>query len=380
VRTRCLAARGQTLVSLSELFASADRPAVESAVHTLGLEMQPVASCQASASTLPQLEDTEADGRMRPTLSNARVLRALGKLSRAKEAAQLAAEAAEDANAKRVAAEARLLAGQLSAELGEEGAERRLNLAIISAEAVGADEQRARAWMALITFHAKRKEFEAALFAVTQAEAIVERLGSPELLEAELNNERGFMLNQQGDAEGAFSALSRALALLRKHRPDDDALVMRGLNNTLLATPDARAAIEGFRQLLQLRERVLGADHPETALTQFNLAGRLLRAQRCDEAEREVRGALERSLRAGEPDALVIGREYSLQARVLKCQGSVAASIDAERDAIKSFEQGNEHSARLRAKLNFLLARLVEAGASPAQQDEVKQELSRLDP
>lgn len=378
VLSRCLLARGQTLVSLSESFAHADRAAVEASVHTLGLEMQPVSGCQTSASTPPQLEDGAADERLRPSLARARVLRALGRLADAKQSAQLAAEEAEDAGAVRVAAEARLLAGQLAAELREEGAERRLHFAIVSAEAVGADEQRAQAWMALIAFHADRRDFEQARFALTQAEAIVERLGSPELLDSELSNQRGRLLAQQGDAEGAHRAFIRALELLRKHRPEDDARVMRALNNSLVSSPDAPAAIEGLRALVKARERTLGSDHPETALTQDNLAERLQREGHCEEAEVEVRGSIERRLRAGEPNPMRVGRGYSLLARVLKCRSRVPESIAAERKAIELFEQGHEDPVRLRPELNFLLARLVEASEPQQEQELIRQKLTQL--
>jgi eukaryotic-like serine/threonine-protein kinase len=373
----CLEARGQTLVSLSDLFAHADRPVVESAVHTLGLEMQPVTSCQAGVATLPQLEDSEVDARLRPTLARARVLHAAGRLGEGKEAALAVAGAAEQEGARRVASEAALLVGQLSAELGEVGAEDRLKRAISAADAVGADEERAQGWMALVVYYADRSEFPAALSAEAQAEAIVQRLGSPELLEAELFNQRGRRLTSQGDPDGAEEAFEHARALLLKHRPEDDALVMRAQNN-YLGSLEPEDALEGFRALAVLRERVLGPTHPETALTHHNIGAVLLKLERCPEADVEVGLALASRLSAGEPSPLRLGAEHKLRAQVLACLKRPEDAIAEERAAVDLLRRGGERDATMRLELNFLHELLAQANHPPAELEDVERQLKLL--
>ena len=314
-------------------------------------------------------------------LARARVLRAAGRAGGGKDVALSVAAAAERAGAARVAAEAQLLAGQLSEELKEVGAEDRLRLAIAAADAVGDDESRARGWLTLVVHYAERHEFPASVGAEQQAEAIISRLGSPQLLDAELFKQRGKRLIQQDDAEGAELAFEHSRALLLKHRPKDDALVMMAENNYLasLGDGDSAKALAGLRALALLREQVLGSNHPETAVAHENVGALLLSLKQCPEAEREVRGALAARFAAGEPNLLRLGKDQTLLARVLECLGRLDDAIAAQRAGVAQLSQGGEPEASRRAELSYLAELLKTAKRSPAEVKEVEDAIKQPD-
>jgi tetratricopeptide (TPR) repeat protein len=379
LRQLCLEARGQTLSTMVSLFSEADRSVVDSAVLTLGLEVRAVESCQTSASALPKLQDTEADQQLRPRLAPARVLRAAWRFEDARAVAtDVAAEAAER-GAPHVLAEAQLLAGQLSADLQEPSAPQRLQRAIELAEAAGSDEVRARAWMTLISLHALRREFPVARDADKQAVAIVQRLGWPEVLEAQLRNQEGNLQLALGDLDGAHTAYLRQRELLQRYRPETDPLVSRATNNVLLSG-GSEGRIEGFQALLERTSAALGPNHPETLFTRHNLAAALLASGRCEEATAEVGAVLDTRLTGGPHHQPLLQGEYLLQARTLACLKRYPEALAAHRKGFELLQQSSAPETEQRTELSWQLTLMRDAGSPPVELARVEQELKQLNP
>ena len=270
-RERCLESRGRVLQSLSELFLSADAEVVATAVNAVRLEVLPVAGCLTSSVSEPRVvPDSEADQRLRPLLARARVLRAAGQYDDGILAANAVVDQAHAVGAVRVEAEAQLLAGQLSSLLRRADTEAMLTQAVRLSEQASADEERVRAWLLLITWYASHEDFEGAWRASDQADAILDRLGRPDHLEALYQNQRGQLLKQQGDRPGAIEAFKRALELRRKHYPASHPLLLSALTNYALTlpAPEAQPLLE---EVLETRAASLGEQHPETANAAHNL-------------------------------------------------------------------------------------------------------------
>ena len=311
---RCLESRGRVLQSLSELFIDAEPEVVAASLSAVHLEVLPVAGCLTTSVASPRVvPDSEVDQRLRPTLARARVLRAAGQYPEAIVAAMAVVEQAHAQGAGRVEAEAQLVAGQLYSELRRSETEAVLMRAVLLAEQASADEERARAWMILITWYASHDDFEAAALARDQSDAILERLGRPDHLEAQQQNQLGQLLKLQGDHPEAARAFKRALELRRKHYDDSHPLVSRALTNYALTLPPDEAA-PLLQAVLDTRAASFGEQHPETANAAHNL-GVVLQ-------ELDGRRALQPLLRARDiwqrqtpPDVCRLAREHFALAR-----------------------------------------------------------------
>jgi tetratricopeptide (TPR) repeat protein len=94
-----------------------------------------------------------------------------------------------------------------------------------------------------------------------------------------------------GDRAGAAALYAQAVAKEEAASGRDGARVAARLNALALHLEPARA-IPLLERALAIQRRVWGADHPETATTETNLAGMLLAAGRLADAERLGREAL----------------------------------------------------------------------------------------
>ncbi len=270
---RCLESRSRVLQSLSELFLAAETDVVASSLNAVRREVLPVAGCLTTSVASPRVvPDSEVDQKLRPTLSRARVLRAAGKYPEAILASMAVVEQAHDQGAVRVEAEAQLLVGQLSNYLHRADTEAVLMRAVMLAEQASADEERAKAWMVLITWYASHDDLEAAALARDQADAILERLGRPDHLEADQQSQVGVFLMIQRDKPEAVRAFKRALELRRKHYDESHPLVSSALTSLALALPSDEAA-PLLQSVLDTKAASFGEQHPETAAAAHNLGG-----------------------------------------------------------------------------------------------------------
>ncbi|MBL8917219.1 MAG: protein kinase [Archangium sp.] len=363
----CLAERRAVLAALTDFLATTQEPGtMRDVAPALSRELKPVESCAQSAVVAVDKEETDAERALRSRLARALVERAAGRFSEAQNVVQ--AVLVESEPHARVNAEATLLDGQLMSDLGLPEAAERLHLAINLAEAVGADELRARGWTTLISFHSRRLQLALASEAEQHATAVIERLGRPPLLLGPLLNGRGTLELARKDLDKARENFLAQQKLLLASYDANDPAVFRARNNVLLTSVQAEQ-VPGFQQLLAETERELGEAHLETLFTRRNLAGALLRNKDCSLAEAHVTDII--TTRAAGPAHLQAGLagDYSLRARARMCLKKYDdALVDQQTSLSLLGRPSNEVRAR---ELLFLYEVLKAAGKSKAELDAV---------
>ena len=324
----CLESRGRVLQSISRLFVLADASVVASAWNVVQLEVLPVATCFTTTTAAARVSpETDADQRVRPLLARVRVLKTAGQYDEALVAAMAIVAQAHGEDAPRVEAEAQLLVGQLSNQLHRPDTEAALTQAVRLAEQASADEERVRAWLVLISWYASHDDFESSTRAIDQADAILDRLGRPDHLEAQYQSQRGQLLDKQGDKTGASAAFKTSLDLLRKHFPENHPQVMKALMNYANSLPSSEEARPLLEQVLAMRAATFGEQHPETANAAHNL-GIVLEGKA---ALVPLRRALEIWENQKPPDTCRLAREHFALARTHFAIGEAERAVEEQR-------------------------------------------------
>jgi serine/threonine protein kinase/tetratricopeptide (TPR) repeat protein len=179
-------------------------------------------------------------------------------------------------------AEAMALVGQMDMKVGDSReAERTLTEAVAIADAARHDDVRAEAAanLAYVVGYQEGRFDEAARWAVT-AKSVLDRLGGRELLQAWLLNDIGCVDILRGAYEAAIPALQQSIALKQKALGADHPDVGRSEGNLgmafqgLVRNEDALAHLD---KSLALLEKGLGAGHPDLA-DQLSNRGEILNA------------------------------------------------------------------------------------------------------
>ena len=161
-----------------------------------------------------------------------------------------------------------------------------------------------------------------------------------------------------GDAEKLFrSVIEVRSRILGAEHPDT--LASRNRLIYALNEEEKHADAEAeARQVVALREKILGVEHPDTLLSRYNLASALYHEGKTGEAERLYREVLKL-------DEDVIGREHprTLAARIglantLNDQGKYAEAIGFYRDSITLDQKvyGPEHPVTLNDQMDLATA------------------------
>lgn len=382
---RCLASRRRVLSSLSGLFHQPDAEVLENAATTVILEVLPVASCRLTqAPTPPGAPDTpdtpapneDLDG----LLGNARVLRAAGKYPEAISDALRCATLAEAARDGHRQAEAQLLAGQLFADLRRLDAEDALRRAVALADAVGDDEGRAEAWLALAGWYAQRNRMDLAKDATQQADAVVARVGRPDLLEAALHAQQGTVWAYAGDSEKARQAFDTALSLRRRHLAEEHPLVLTALASRatqLPRTPSPAQLAEAIGDLEAVRAtsaRVFGAGHPQTVLAESQLGRVLLVGRDFEGARVRLAHAVALAAPQEQSDPIRLGRLHAALSRALAGLGRWPEAVDTAERGAQLLEAGDAPEDELEAELVRLRTTCDTRWACPpAQRERIEQ-------
>lgn len=366
--SRCLASRRRVLNNLAELFRRPDAEVLENAVRTVILEVLPVASCrsasESAAAPLPPADAPPPASRdeLQNLLGSARVLKAAGKYPEAIVDALRCAALAEEAHAGHLEAEAELLAGQLFAELRRLDAEPTLKKAVTLAETVGADEERAEALIALAGWYAQRGRPEEASDASQEADAVVARLGRPDLLEAERLTQLGTLRAYAGEREEARQAFDAALTLRRRHLPEEHPLVLSALANRAGQLPRSPSPAQlaqsrsDLESVLATCVRVFGESHPQTALAEYQLGRVLLLAEDFEGARLHLEHATALAKSQEDADPARIGRVRNALSRALAALGRWPEAMDTGERGVELLLAGNAPDAELEGELRRLLA------------------------
>ena len=364
LRMACLQGRLDSVKALTDVFAHADGSTVENAANALaGLgDLDRCSDLALLRAVVKPPEDPATRQRvlaLAPRLARVKALTDAGHLTDALSSARpLAAEARAVGYLPTIALALRRLA-ELSSptdmvRLYEEsiwaaqsGGDDELvaEAALYEAYAVGylqADTKRARLWLQL-------------------SQATLGRLRGHELLRAWVVNNEALLDEAEGRYEESLSLSRRALELKEKLLgPDhpDVAISMGNTANVLAKMGRVDEALELSERGVGIKEKALGADHPDVARELINRAEQLIMAKRFAEAELIARRALptlERELGAGDP---VLAGTLSVLGRSLLEQHKTHEARPLLERAYAIRTQAEKDPTR-RAETAFLLAQAV---------------------
>lgn len=258
-------------------------------------------------------------------------------------------------------------------------AEKLLRQVHVEAEALGADEAAATAAIRLLsTIGRDRGRAAEALQWVAPAEVILQRIGQTRgLLGADLLHRRATVLRNRGDRDEALEDLQRALEIREEVLGPDHpriATTLNALGAVHRSRNDRDAALAVQTRAIEIRRAALGADHPETGIAANDL-GLLEQARgRYDEALKYLDESLKiaETARNDREVALVLNNLGRLQ----QLRGDLpAASRHLER-ALKIREAlPGSHALDIAATLHNLgLLRLLQ-GDRPAARDLLERAL-----
>ena len=313
------------------------------------------------------------------------LLRTRGRLPELCSAADLAAAekhlAAAEALAHRpliVAARA-LVADVATCKDDPALAEKLLRQVYVEAEALGADEAAATAAIRLLsTIGRDRGRAAEALQWVAPAEVILQRIGQTRgLLGADLLHRRAMVLRNRGDRDEALEDLQRALEIREEVLGPDHpriATTLNALGAVHRSRNDRDAALAVQTRALEIRRAALGADHPETGVAANDL-GLLEQARgNYDAASKYLNESLliAEAAKNDREVALVLNNRGRLQ----QLRGDLtAASRDLERSLEIREALPGSHDLDIAATLHNLgLLRLLQ-GDRPAARDLLERAL-----
>lgn len=235
---------------------------------------------------------------LRLELRRVRGAGAAGDFAKVLQRAEALQEAADAEGYDPLRARAALLVGKLRAYGGEsETAEAALREAFVVATSAGDDELAAEAALQL-AFHVgyRGAQFEEGLVWVTTAEALARRLDQVDgTLGAEVLTHQGIIMQRQGDVEVAAEAEQKSLEIRERILGREHPEVAGSLNNlanayTALRQP--KRAQELLERALDIETAAYGADHPNVAMTLSNLGNLAADMGKFDRAEELLSRAL----------------------------------------------------------------------------------------
>jgi tetratricopeptide (TPR) repeat protein/tRNA A-37 threonylcarbamoyl transferase component Bud32 len=351
----CLDTRLWQLAAVTELLEKADAQTVQNAQQLLA-SLEGLAGCKEAPalSTRPQPPDV-----VRPRVDAARRKLAEG---RARMDAGRHAEGIEVTTAllpelqgldyRPLEAEVLVLHGQLHGLAGKlKEAEEILYKALWAAEAGRDDETTARVWILLIWVVGEQQARTGDVERIVQhAQAAVERLGRERFpaIATDLHLRMGGLLLTQGKLEQADAEYSAGLVLARETSGPDSlrtSYFLSGLGRVRSRQNRPTEALELYRQVQEVRERIWGPEHPAYALSLNNLAIELLKLGRREEAIATWRRSLALLEASRAPDHPSFAAPLTNLASVLRSLGRLQeAKQDLER-ALAIFEatKGRDH-------------------------------------
>ncbi len=310
-RNDCLDQRRVELGALADALRQADEGMVQAAV-TATADLTDLGACSDPRRLAAvQVEDDPA---VREQVALARVelarAKAKGALGRYDEAVALTSSVitqAEGMGSENLQAMGLMTRGIYGERAGDpEGAEADLRRAIELAQAGGDPGTRVQAMVRLVWVVGRDPErYQEARALGIQAGAVLELIGAPPLLHADLDNNLGTISRVAGALDEALEHHRGALELRREVLGEDHPDIGRSLTNignVLSARGQLEQAEDHLRRGLDHARRTLGADHPSVAAGRSSLAFCLAAQQRPAEALREQHRALTSYERAFGPE------------------------------------------------------------------------------
>lgn len=275
LRMLCLDRRLAELSALTRVFKQADSATVESAplaVHSLA-SVETCGDVAALKARIPPPQDAALKARVEAvaaSLDRAEALYATGKLKDGMDQVKPAVEAASKLHYRPLEAEALLLLGKMQRLSDPAQSVTSLQRAAWGAQTSGADDLLVEAGTALIRLESERALFSEAHLWKALVGATLDKDAQAQSLRASFQEAVAEALLREGHPGDALTALDGAAKLMsdgsgRDELTRSEILTTRGA--VLRALGRVGEAHQSFSSALSIRERLLGPDHPETAVT-----------------------------------------------------------------------------------------------------------------
>lgn len=355
LRMTCLQRRLNGVDAVVKLFEKADLPLVNRSGEAVGA-LRGVSGCDnvealMSPVAVPEDDHTRAQVEaVRAQLNRAEALLWVGSFKEGLPLAEAAVKTAATLGYRPLEADAYNLLGWLQHRLGQsKPSEQSRYHAVVAASAGNHDEVAAQAATELVfTLGLEQHRYEQAHFWARQAGAWIERLGGSDELSGKLANNRGVLAYAEGRYGDAIAEYQRALELReRVYGPDhlETAKVLGNLGVVYANQRKLDEAIAHYDRALTTQRRILGDHHPLVATSLVNL-GMAYRAQGQFEAALEAfTGALEIRQRT-------VGMEHPLSWRLIndfgtlfELQGDLRRARERHEEALALAKKavGDEH-------------------------------------
>jgi len=368
LRMTCLKARSNDLRALTDLFSSADEPLVARSVNA-ATGLAPVALCAdvgVLRAVVPPPTNPEARARvdaLRQTISELKALRVGGRFLEGSRRLPALVAAARALNYGPVLAEALQIEGDLGiwtrppdqvASVFQE--------ALLQAEASRHDRVLAEVAVDQASFFSVWDRFDELDHFVPRARATLTRIGGDERLESWLDTAIAIGLEKRKRYAESLSMHQRALALKQRALGDDHWDVALSLGNVaerLRSLGRYEEALARNTEAIARLEHALGPRHPDVALHLFNRGEIHLAQGQTALALADYQHAL-----SIWQDALPADHQYLSYAltgigRALIQEGKDLASAIGPLERARTLREAAQGAADLRAETTFALAQAL---------------------
>ncbi|MDB4969239.1 MAG: serine/threonine kinase family protein, partial [Myxococcales bacterium] len=348
LRMECLQQRLDDVRAQVDLFAAADDEVISRAAE-MTRKLPPLTGCaDAEALRAPVRPPANAGARkrvdaLRKELATVRALWDGGRYAEAEKRVQPALAGARDLGYRPLEAEALLMHGRLADSLGDyPTAVRAFRDAVVAAEAGRHDEVAALAETRLVWVTTLQEKLADAHELARSAQAKIDRIGHPELLQAGLDVAVASLFLEEGKYQEAEERSKRVLAVREKTlAPDDVAIAgaLGDLGDAAVQLGHYKEAIERYQRAISIFEHSVGGEHPKVGNLRVNLGAALRSAGRIAEAlveYKRAQGIIERSL----------GRDHPMLASIDLNVGAVLLDQGREAEAASQFKRAIEISTR----------------------------------
>ncbi len=331
LRMICLDRKLGEVKALSELIQKGDPKVLERALEAT-YSLTPIERCADIASltaAVPRPENPQTLAqveRVEKLLAEVKALFDAGRYKSALEVAQTAVESARPLAYPPVEAEALNWLGWSQVYSGDlKSAEQSLDRAILAAEAGHHDLERLQATSRQIyNVGYKQTRFEDGARWFERAQALLQRLGGNQELEAEVLSYEGGRLTANGRFAEAAEKYERAIsvgnAVFSPSHP------RRGSFRSNLAAVygrmgEAKRAVKLSEEALEFLGQTLGPQHPKTGYAHYIVAMQYLELEDWAQAHQHIARALEIRERTLGPTDLLVGETHDIVSTLYKEEG-----------------------------------------------------------
>jgi eukaryotic-like serine/threonine-protein kinase len=280
---------------------------------------------------------------LRRELARADAHRLAGRYAEAKSALETLRTRAEALGYKPFTADVLYFLGVLQAATGKAGdGEKTLIEAAHMAQASRYDQLAADAWIVLIDTAAQETgDLAKAAEYGQHARAALDRLGGGHIrLEAQYRHHMGVLDWQRSQPDEALGHFTEARRLYQQLGDDQAALApTEGMALVFEDQGRVMESAELHREILDARTRIVGADHPDTALSHSNLASALTLTGRNPDALEHLEKALVIRERANGTDHVDTAQIHHNIGEVLRTLGRYDEALEHHARAKEVFRQ-----------------------------------------